>query len=64
MTEYERERDQCPMHFDDGENPWTQTESYVKIFDWLIYRNSAVSIPACSCIALVIYTFVAKILVQ
>ena len=32
MTEYERERDQCPMHFDDGANPWDSSESFVKIF--------------------------------
>ncbi|XP_067007041.1 uncharacterized protein udt [Anabrus simplex] len=32
MTEYERERDQCPMHFDDGTNPWHQTENYIKVF--------------------------------
>lgn len=30
--EYERERDQCPMHFDDGSNPWVQTENFVKVF--------------------------------
>ncbi|XP_011686017.1 PREDICTED: uncharacterized protein LOC105448875 [Wasmannia auropunctata] len=32
LQEYERERDQCPMHFDDGSNPWEQTENYVNIF--------------------------------
>lgn len=32
MEEYERERDQCPMHFDDGSDPWTYTENNVKIF--------------------------------
>jgi len=30
--EYERERDRCPMHFDDGSNPWVQTENFVKVF--------------------------------
>lgn len=34
MTEYERERDQCPMHFDDGGNPWVQTENYIKVFNF------------------------------
>lgn len=24
--------DQCPMHFDDGTNPWVQNEAYVKTF--------------------------------
>ncbi|GBP63308.1 hypothetical protein EVAR_26622_1 [Eumeta japonica] len=32
MEEYERERDQCPMHFDDGENPWSTEENFIKIF--------------------------------
>lgn len=32
FQEYERERDQCPMHFDDGSNPWVQTENYVNVF--------------------------------
>lgn len=32
MTEYERERDQCPMYFDDGTNPWLHSENYIKIF--------------------------------
>lgn len=32
MEEYERERDQCPMHFDDGSNPWLKTENLLKIF--------------------------------
>nr|XP_012225943.1 PREDICTED: uncharacterized protein LOC105674304 [Linepithema humile] len=30
--EYERERDACPMYFDDGSNPWIQTENYINIF--------------------------------
>ncbi|XP_065088126.1 uncharacterized protein udt [Ochlerotatus camptorhynchus] len=44
MTEYERERDQCPMHFDDGENPWQETENYIKVFPWLIYRSATSTI--------------------
>ncbi|XP_034938208.1 uncharacterized protein udt [Chelonus insularis] len=32
MTEYERERDQCPMYFNDGSNPWLVTENRIKIF--------------------------------
>ncbi|XP_043477795.1 uncharacterized protein LOC122508478 [Leptopilina heterotoma] len=32
MEEYERERDQCPMHFDDGSNPWLKTENYINVF--------------------------------
>ncbi|XP_012522195.1 uncharacterized protein LOC105828421 [Monomorium pharaonis] len=32
LQEYERERDRCPMHFDDGSNPWVQTENFVNVF--------------------------------
>ncbi|XP_015115873.1 uncharacterized protein LOC107040334 [Diachasma alloeum] len=32
MTEYERERDQCPMYFDDGSNPWAKSESRITVF--------------------------------
>lgn len=46
MVEYERERDQCPMHFDDGENPWVQTENYIKIFDWNFFKSASISIHA------------------
>ncbi|XP_058065303.1 uncharacterized protein LOC131214967 [Anopheles bellator] len=41
MTEYERERDQCPMHFDDGANPWKETENVITVFPWVIYRSAA-----------------------
>lgn len=44
MTEYERERDQCPMHFDDGSNPWLQSENYIKIFHYGGSSQTAVSI--------------------
>lgn len=40
-TEYERERDQCPMHFDDGEDPWQWGDNFVKIFDWDFIRSGA-----------------------
>lgn len=43
MVEYERERDQCPMHFDDGENPWVETEQFIKIFDWDFYKANSCS---------------------
>ncbi|XP_049789762.1 uncharacterized protein LOC126195273 [Schistocerca nitens] len=32
MVEYERERDQCPMHFDDGSNPWLNKENLIIVF--------------------------------
>lgn len=40
MQEYERERDQCPMHFDDGSNPWVQTENFIKVFHYGYYYSS------------------------
>ncbi|KAK0166834.1 hypothetical protein PV327_004316 [Microctonus hyperodae] len=39
MTEYERERDQCPMFFDDGSNPWAHSESNIKVFRFGNYAN-------------------------
>lgn len=33
--------DQCPMYFDDGSYPWTNTENYIKIFNWDFVRSSA-----------------------
>lgn len=45
LIEYERERDQCPLHFDDGSNPWAEMqENTFKIFDWLIYKSSGTTI--------------------
>jgi len=34
MQENEREFDRCPMYFNDGEDPWTQEENYIKVFDF------------------------------
>lgn len=34
LEEYERERDRCPMHFDDGSNPWVQSENYINVFHY------------------------------
>lgn len=41
LVEYERERDQCPLHFDDGSNPWKSDDSTNIIFNWLIYKSDA-----------------------
>lgn len=41
MQEYERERDQCPMHFDDGSDPWLQTENYIKVFNYGYFSSFA-----------------------
>lgn len=42
MEEYERERDQCPMFFDDGSDPWSTQENYVKVFkfSYSFWRSS------------------------
>ncbi|XP_043267338.1 uncharacterized protein udt [Venturia canescens] len=32
LREYERERDQCPLYFDDGADPWAPTSSMIKVF--------------------------------
>ncbi|KAF4517541.1 hypothetical protein B566_EDAN005104 [Ephemera danica] len=44
MEEYERERDQCPMHFDDGANPWMMTENYIKVFRYGAASTAFVSV--------------------
>nr|CAG4651685.1 EOG090X03AK [Triops cancriformis] len=43
MQEYERERDQCPMHFDDGSDPWSTSEAYIKTFN---FKHSALQSAA------------------
>jgi hypothetical protein len=56
MVEYERERDQCPMHFDDGANPWDSSESFVRIFpfgnggDGRRVANLAGFVPILACV--------------
>lgn len=32
MVEYEREHDRCPMHFDDGSDPWKEPGSNIHVF--------------------------------
>ncbi|XP_069946171.1 uncharacterized protein udt [Cherax quadricarinatus] len=34
MVEYEREHDRCPMHFDDGSNPWKEPGASVHVFQF------------------------------
>ncbi|XP_023246365.1 uncharacterized protein LOC106640859 [Copidosoma floridanum] len=41
LEEYERERDQCPMWFDDGSNPWVKTETYYQVFHFGSYNSVA-----------------------
>lgn len=48
MQEYERERDKCPMHFDDGSNPWLQSENYIKIFHYGFWGVSGAQSMSCT----------------
>lgn len=41
MQEYERERDQCPMYFDDGSNPWLHTDTEIQIFNFGYFRSNS-----------------------
>lgn len=40
-VEYERERDDCPMYFDDGLNPWKPSDAAFTIFNWDFSRAGA-----------------------
>nr|CAG4642389.1 EOG090X03AK [Evadne anonyx] len=42
MEEYERERDQCPMNFDDGSDPWSTSETYITTFGFGSFRSGTV----------------------
>lgn len=55
LQEYERERDQCPMHFDDGSNPWMKTENFITVFR---YNNGNVIVTSPTLLTgLLIYLF-------
>ncbi|XP_020295497.1 uncharacterized protein LOC109860657 [Pseudomyrmex gracilis] len=56
LEEYERERDQCPMYFDDGSNPWVQTENFVNVFH---FGNSG-NIRTCFSLPFVIILAIAR----
>jgi len=34
LRENERERDRCPLYFNDGENPWARKDQYSVVFDF------------------------------
>lgn len=40
MEEYERERDQCPMNFDDGSDPWAVWTNHIKILTVSLWRSN------------------------
>lgn len=56
MEEYERERDQCPMHFDDGGDPWSTKENFIKIFKFAnrFWWNKASSLLSTSTVTFVL----------
>lgn len=41
MEEYERERDQCPMNFDDGSNPWAAKSNRVKVLTFSFWSSNS-----------------------
>ncbi|XP_014295201.2 uncharacterized protein LOC103579022 [Microplitis demolitor] len=45
MMEYERERDECPLFFDNGKNPWKTSESHIYVFTF--NQNSASASTIC-----------------
>ncbi|KDR08043.1 hypothetical protein L798_02197 [Zootermopsis nevadensis] len=62
MQEYERERDQCPMHFDDGSNPWIHSENYVQVFKFGTSAAAIFSNIAGSLVMFLIYYICMKTL--
>lgn len=45
LVEYERERDDCPMHFDDGSNPWIRSGDMVQIFSFVADSSTTLQQP-------------------
>nr|CAD7266776.1 unnamed protein product [Timema shepardi] len=45
-------RDQCPMYFDDGSNPWLQTENYIKVFHFGYYAGATLVFNSTFCLVL------------
>ena len=45
--------DRCPMYFNDGEDPWTVEENYIKVFDFT--NQNSVSQPALSSLAVIFF---------
>ncbi|CAH0563663.1 unnamed protein product [Brassicogethes aeneus] len=59
MQEYERERDQCPMHFDDGSNPWLETENTIQVFNFGFFSSSATTLMSSFGLILAVVLFLA-----
>jgi len=49
LDENEREFDRCPMYFNDGEDPWTVEENFIKVFDFNNLNVGAALLPAWTC---------------
>jgi len=45
LDENEREFDRCPMYFNDGSDPWTVEENYIKVFDFANLSGSTAAWP-------------------
>ncbi|XP_018333594.1 uncharacterized protein LOC108742778 [Agrilus planipennis] len=58
MQEYERERDRCPMHFDDGSNPWIESDNTIKIFNFGYFTGTSSSVPPIQSCVMVILTLI------
>ena len=37
--------DRCPMYFNDGEDPWTQEENYIRVFDFSGWSSAGSATP-------------------
>lgn len=61
MEEYERERDQCPMHFDDGSDPWSTKENFVKVFSFSFWGSNSASLAAINSVTIFLVALVTLI---
>ena len=41
--------DRCPMYFNDGEDPWTVEENFIKVFDFNNLNVGAALLPTWTC---------------
>lgn len=51
--------DQCPMHFDDGTNPWMKTENAIQIFNFGYFSGSATNLVSLFALMLAVTIFLA-----
>lgn len=55
LDENEREFDRCPMYYNDGEDPWTTEENFIKVFDFSNLNSSRVNSGGLLMLILTIY---------